>query len=61
MGIVKSLLGFGNTPLDPYLGRNRPKRGQKWCPKCKGRGTVGLIDVFRCPRCKGSGRVPVGK
>ena len=26
MGIVKSLLGFGPTPLDPYLGRNVPKK-----------------------------------
>ena len=59
MGILRNLMGFGPTPLDPYLNRNRPKNGDRWCPKCKGRTTVGLLDIFTCPKCKGCGRVPI--
>ena len=57
MSIIKTLLGVGNTPLDRYIGRNKPKSWQKWCPLCGGKGTVGIPDIFPCPRCFGKGRV----
>jgi len=61
MGIINSLLGFGYTPLDSYIGRNKPKAGEKWCSLCGGKGVVGIIDALPCPKCKGSGRVTKSK
>ncbi len=57
--MVKNLLGLGPSKMNRHIRRRHPKKGEKWCPICRGRGTIGPLGFIPCLRCDGKGKVPI--